>query len=510
MFIWGFIDHALFWKACYLTCYGSLTLRSMNRPWGRRHTPMELEGGGVVKTERFDIVLRSITGIPLALYGYAFHKAWISIGTVPTAALAPTSDFIPGGIVNAAIAFFLGLLALKFDSTRFRRTALAVGVFLQVVTAIALTVSYFIAIDAAAFGVFVKLANAGGTVLLSALWVDLYALLNPVRVAYLNAVVIIIAQAFIFVVEGNDIIRILPVIAVIPLITGCLYLAAANKGAQENPPTQISKSRFLFPYKAVLFIGVFSFAYGIASMGGNVINARYTAVVPAAVVLLFIFLNTRRFNISILVRMAMPLMLAGFLLVSFIPGEVPALSSLMLYSGFATMEMLLLLIVCTISYSSGTSAIWLFGILGGTQFLMRSLGVMFGGFALSSLGDAEYAVVSVIAIVAVVLASFTLMSEKSLFSFWGARKRSDNVDGEQDGACAIDDSLEIRINALSAAHSLTDRETEVLYLAVKGKTNTQIGRDMFISVGTVKAHLYHIYQKLGIHSRKELMELVGK
>lgn len=52
----------------------------------------------------------------------------------------------------------------------------------------------------------------------------------------------------------------------------------------------------------------------------------------------------------------------------------------------------------------------------------------------------------------------------------------------------------------------------MLYLVVKGKTNNQIARDMFISIGTVKAHLYHIYQKLGIHTRKELFALleIGK
>lgn len=462
-----------------------------------------------MKTERFDIILRSIVGIPLAFYGYAFQKAWISIGTIPTAALVSIPDFVPGSVVNAFIAFFLGFLALKIDSTLFRRTVLSVGVALQLVTAAALISSFFIAFNDVAFGIFIRLASAGGTVLVSALWIDLYALLNPVRVAYLNAVAIIIAQAIIFVVEENDIARILPVMIVVSLITACLYLTAAHKGTQENPPAQVSKSRFLIPYKAMLFIGVFSFAYGIATTEGSVINARYTAVIPAMIVLLSIFLNTRRFNISILVRLAMPLMLVGFLLASFIPGDVPTISSYMLYSGFATMEMLLLLIVCAISYSSGTSTIWLFGVLGGTQFLMRSLGIMFGDFALASLGDAEYTVVSVIAIVAVVLASFTLMSEKSLFSFWVSRKCIDSADGEQEETHALGDSLEIRINTLSAAHSLTDRETEVLYLAVKGKTNTQIGRDMFISVGTVKAHLYHIYQKLGIHSRKELMDLLG-
>lgn len=262
----------------------------------------------------------------------------------------------------------------------------------------------------------------------------------------------------------------------------------------------------------MLFIAVYSFAYGIASQGVNVVSARYTAVVPAIIVLAFIFLNTRRFNISMLLRLAFPLMVAGFLLVSLIPGEVRSASSFMLSSGFSAMEMLLVLIVCTIAYSSGTSAIWLFGILGGTQFLARALGSSFGAFTHSELGGSEFTVISVVVIVLVILASLTLMSEKSLFSVWGGFKSreaaGDGSPSEKDGAAA--ESLEMRINTISAAYSLTDRETEVFYLAMKGKSNAQIGRDMFISVGTVKAHLYHICQKLGIHTRKELFALVEK
>ncbi|HIS39468.1 MAG TPA: hypothetical protein IAC12_01270 [Candidatus Aphodovivens avistercoris] len=465
-----------------------------------------------MKTERFNIVLRSMAGIPLAFYGYAFQKAWISIESVPSAALAPHIDVLPGGVLNALLAFAFGFLALKFDSTRFRRNALAIGVALQLCTAALLAVSLSFGFHPAALSIASSLADVGGVVLLSALWIDLYSLLNPVRVAYLNAVTIIVAQALIFVVEGNELWRILPVMAVLSCITALLYLLAARDGRKEQPPTPVSKARFLFPYKAVLFIAVYSFAYGIASQGINVVSARYTAVVPAIIVLAFIFLNTRRFNISMLLRLAFPLMVAGFLLVSLIPGEVRSVSSFMLSSGFSAMEMLLVLIVCTIAYSSGTSAIWLFGILGGTQFLARALGSSFGAFAHSELGGSEFTAISVVVIVLVILASLTLMSEKSLFSVWGGFKSreaaGDGSPSEKDEAPA--ESLEMRINTISAAYSLTDRETEVFYLAMKGKSNAQIGRDMFISVGTVKAHLYHIYQKLGIHTRKELFALVEK
>ena len=52
--------------------------------------------------------------------------------------------------------------------------------------------------------------------------------------------------------------------------------------------------------------------------------------------------------------------------------------------------------------------------------------------------------------------------------------------------------------------SLTPTELEVVRHATAGLTNPQIGERMFITRGTVKVHLSHIFAKLGISSRAEL------
>ena len=49
--------------------------------------------------------------------------------------------------------------------------------------------------------------------------------------------------------------------------------------------------------------------------------------------------------------------------------------------------------------------------------------------------------------------------------------------------------------------SLTPREVEVLHLVVRGQTNQQIARNLFISVSTVKRHIRHIITKLGVSDR---------
>lgn len=49
--------------------------------------------------------------------------------------------------------------------------------------------------------------------------------------------------------------------------------------------------------------------------------------------------------------------------------------------------------------------------------------------------------------------------------------------------------------------SLTDREYEVLKLVIQGKSNTQIAKELNISVHTAKAHVCSILQKMCVNDR---------
>lgn len=48
---------------------------------------------------------------------------------------------------------------------------------------------------------------------------------------------------------------------------------------------------------------------------------------------------------------------------------------------------------------------------------------------------------------------------------------------------------------------LTDRELDVTRLVAEGKTNAEIGRELFISAGTAKTHVANIQRKLGVRNR---------
>jgi ATP/maltotriose-dependent transcriptional regulator MalT len=50
---------------------------------------------------------------------------------------------------------------------------------------------------------------------------------------------------------------------------------------------------------------------------------------------------------------------------------------------------------------------------------------------------------------------------------------------------------------------LTERERDVLELVASGRSNAEIARELYLSVGTVKAHVHHIFGKLLVRNRSQ-------
>lgn len=107
-----------------------------------------------------------------------------------------------------------------------------------------------------------------------------------------------------------------------------------------------------------------------------------------------------------------------------------------------------------------------------------------------------------------------------LFSFWIISNRSklkqqllmteiDQLRVQLKGVLeGNSDSIGLDKNKLNDIldQGLSEREFEILNYAVSDLNNKQIAEKVFVSVNTVKFHLKNIYEKLGVHNRKEALQ----
>ncbi len=62
---------------------------------------------------------------------------------------------------------------------------------------------------------------------------------------------------------------------------------------------------------------------------------------------------------------------------------------------------------------------------------------------------------------------------------------------------------------MAALPGLTPAEQAVARLVVTGRSNRQTAAELYVSVKTVEFHLGHIFDKLGIRSRKDLITRIS-
>ena len=82
------------------------------------------------------------------------------------------------------------------------------------------------------------------------------------------------------------------------------------------------------------------------------------------------------------------------------------------------------------------------------------------------------------------------------------------ADGEDASVVRRPGVFHVKCEIVARKYGLSNRQGEVLFMLAKGRNADYITEKLVISSHTAKAHIYNIYQKTGVHSRQELMDLV--
>lgn len=140
----------------------------------------------------------------------------------------------------------------------------------------------------------------------------------------------------------------------------------------------------------------------------------------------------------------------------------------------------------------------------GAGWISYSLPLAFGwiiGGAVAAHDIGSYAL-AVMAYLLTLVAVFALnendISQRRIFADLDAPAPAGSLYGQIEAAC----------KTLGEEAGLTPREIEVMELLCQGRSKAYIAENLFISENTVRSHGKHIYQKLGIHSKQELLDLV--
>jgi DNA-binding CsgD family transcriptional regulator len=170
--------------------------------------------------------------------------------------------------------------------------------------------------------------------------------------------------------------------------------------------------------------------------------------------------------------------------------------------GYHCFDLLIWTLFADLSYRFHVSPILTFGFGRGILYLANGLGTSLGTLLRLHAGiEYDFVTLSKVSIVITLILIITysfILTEKDLLSYKGVEKNG--KPGPIMQAC----------NAIAASYSLSPREEDVMRLMVKGRSITRIQDELYLSKGTVNTHLHHIYQKLNIHTKQELLDLVER
>lgn len=191
-------------------------------------------------------------------------------------------------------------------------------------------------------------------------------------------------------------------------------------------------------------------------------------------------------------RLAVLLMMAGFLLVPVLRGFGVAGESVVLagYLGVLTVLVSLFLVMghlgsldAALSFAYGFTAL----------FAGELAGIVAGNAISSTLAHEALTVMVALAGVAVLYGFMFLFTERDIRSLSVVVRDTDLFEE----ACA----------RIVNENGLSRRESEILPLALRGRTSERIAAEFFITKNTVDTHMRRIYAKCGVASRQELIDL---
>lgn len=442
--------------------------------------------------------------------GIGLFRAWspslFSFDAFPTVGQI---DYITLVASASATAFALSFFAHRITPLYKNRPILIAAVILACGGTLLLALATWVLENSILKTIAFICAGCGSSVILI-LWSEFFGSLSPLRVALYYSLAIFLGAALMVLFLGLDTIYVVVISVFLPLV--CLMWFKESMGKIEPddlPKKKVKHEGPSFPIKPVVLMSLCAFVIGFTQLSAEAFwyPAGYLGELLVSALLVFGILSSAKyFNFGIIYRIALPLIIISMLFIAPNLVFIPEVSVFLFDGGYSALAVLIMIIMSNITYRFGANAVWINGFERGVRYLALTLGWVIREYLVPGLPEDWQMYTQIIVIAGVVVAfAIIFFSEDELSSRWGVSLRPE----EADKASIERAETFIRVSEVAKNYQLTSREEEVLQLLAKKESLLQIEKELYIAEGTLRAHISHIYQKTGVHSRKELLELLG-
>lgn len=450
----------------------------------------------------------------IAFFGLAFARAWLSLVFVGIAQ-NPSAQFVPLPHAIFDLAYIATALVVVLTARRLVPVSQKTWTFAGALGGMMAASLVFVLMPYISPAVQGWAASAaavmGGVAFLVCTMLNCEMLAG---VGLLRALIYIsgnnlLGSVLAFFLTGTERTQVIIASLALPIVAiGCIHAACASIPPQDRQ--HAGYPRFEMPWKLFAVVAAFTFVYGMHQhelAGGAGRHSSFSTAIVAGIVFAVAYFFPQKLDLSRLWRAPLPIMVCGILLIPTegLFGQV--VSSYCISMGFTLMRFIVLLILLDMVKRTGAAIVPLAATNSFLQ-VCSLLGERGSQLLESTVGSAPASIASaVIACALLATAFFLIFSERELSSRWGVRVLAAGTSLEQDQD--RESQLTSTCEYLVQTYHLTAREEEVLRALAKGKDTQAIAQDLMIAPGTLRAHTRHIYEKMGIHTRKELETLVG-
>lgn len=340
-------------------------------------------------------------------------------------------------------------------------------------------------------------------------WGDEYSRLSPTKAAF-EALASFLTAALIF-----PLMIILPsgvaiaLTMALPLISG--YLAFGKLGIWKTrsllEPIRVKGSGFMI--KAMLSVGIIGFVEALMRTLFIEINPAVDfelypwvfliATLISALIVGVTVVSGKHPDYGFAYRIILFALAFIFLLLPIIE-RGSFMADVLTLTGYCTVSLLVWVVLARIAGSYHLSPIVVFGFGWG----LMVAGILCGTFA-GTLFKEYFELtsqflygVALCSVCALLFANLFLINERSII------RLTNDEENDERGPRPFKD----RCEEVALRYKLTEKETEIMILIAKGRSSPRICEQLDISQGTVNTHLTHLYKKMGIHDKQELIDVL--